>query len=143
MEGLIKLGISLVVIIIGYFLGSGRERKHFLELRRRELALLKIPATVDDWIDPETKEAFLVASSVVIAQDAFKSFTAGLRSLFGGRINAYQSLLERARREAIVRLKELAASSDAFAVVNIRFEYGGASDQTGIEVMAYGTALRK
>ncbi|MGQ0547496.1 MAG: YbjQ family protein, partial [Betaproteobacteria bacterium] len=47
----------------------------------------------------------LVAGSVVIADDYFKSLLAGLYSFFGGPVRSYESLLDRARREAVLRMK--------------------------------------
>ncbi|MFT6733724.1 MAG: hypothetical protein ACJAS9_001914 [Polaribacter sp.] len=38
--------------------------------------------------------------------DYFKRFLAGLRNIFGGRVVTYESLVDRARREAILRMKE-------------------------------------
>ena len=89
----------------------------------------------------------LVSGSVVISIDYFKQFVAGLRNLFGGRVTAYESLLERARREAILRMKEQARDLGADSVWNVRLEtaaisQGAQRQQVGsMEVMAYGTAL--
>ena len=90
----------------------------------------------------------LVTGSVVIAEDYFKRVAAGLKSLVGGRLIAYESLLERGRREAVVRMKEQARSLGATHVVNVRLETASLSeDWSGrrplfsAELIAYGTAL--
>ena len=54
----------------------------------------------------QVTESTLIAGSVVISVDYFKRFLAGLRAIFGGRIKSYESLLDRARREALMRIKQ-------------------------------------
>ena len=84
----------------------------------------------------------------MIAEDYFKRFAAALKGLIGGRIVAYESLLERGRREAIVRMKEQARQLGATQVVNMRFEtaslsedFSGQRPMFSAEFIAYGTAL--
>ncbi len=65
---------------------------------------------------------------------------AGLRSLGGGEITEYTSLLEQTRQQALGRLSERAQTMGANAVVSMRFdssEIGG----TMSEIVAYGTAV--
>ena len=88
----------------------------------------------------------LVGGNVVISVDYFKRVVAGLRTIVGGRITTYESLLERARREAILRMKEDAKAKGARFVVNVKLETAsitkGRQQQVGaVEVYAYGTAL--
>jgi uncharacterized protein YbjQ (UPF0145 family) len=52
-----------------------------------------------------------VSGSVVVSVDYFKRFLAGLRTLVGGRVTSYETLLDRARREAILRCKETRAGA--------------------------------
>jgi uncharacterized protein YbjQ (UPF0145 family) len=79
------------------------------------------------------------------AQDYFKRFLASLRNIFGGRVQSYESLLDRARREAILRMKAEARALGADMVFNIKLEtasiYKGKRNTIGaVEVLAYGTA---
>lgn len=88
----------------------------------------------------------LVAGNVVVSIDYFKKISAGLRNILGGRVSAYESLVERARREAILRMKEEARDIGADAIFNVKLETSsitkGAKGQVGaVEVLAYGTAL--
>ena len=90
----------------------------------------------------------LVVGSVVIAEDYFKRVAAALKSLVGGRLVAYESLLERGRREAIVRMKEQARREGATQIVNMRLEtaslsedWSGRRPMFSAEFIAYGTAL--
>jgi uncharacterized protein YbjQ (UPF0145 family) len=82
----------------------------------------------------------------VISVDYFKRFLAALRNLFGGRVTSYESLLDRARRESLLRMKEQAAALGAAMVFNVKYETASISKGRGnsigsIEVLAYGTAL--
>ena len=90
----------------------------------------------------------LVTGSVVVSIDYFKRFLSGLRALVGGRMTSYETLLDRARREALVRLKERTVERGYHALVNVRMETSrmanarGGNSVAGIEVLAYGTALK-
>jgi len=145
------LGSTLGLLLVGYGVGSVMERRHLARLLTREQRLLDFPAVTfeglpSDWT-PE--RAALVAGNVVISVDYFKRFVAGLRAVFGGRIRTYEPLMDRARREAIVRMLEQARGAGYDAVVNIRLEtsrlanseYGGNQAISGVEVLAYGTAI--
>jgi uncharacterized protein YbjQ (UPF0145 family) len=99
---------------------------------------------------PGATAAQLVTGSVVISSDYFKTMIAGFINLVGGRVVVYESLLERARREAILRMKEEAIAWGATQIVNVRMESatiggGNNSSQQGIvsiEIIAYGTGIR-
>jgi uncharacterized protein YbjQ (UPF0145 family) len=90
----------------------------------------------------------LVTGQVVIGSDPFKRYIANLVNLIGGRVSVFEAPMDRARREAILRMKEKALHLRADEVVNFRIETmsicGGKSAQPlGIvEVVAYGTAVR-
>jgi uncharacterized protein YbjQ (UPF0145 family) len=66
-----------------------------------------------------------------------------LITLFGGRVTSFESLLDRARREALLRMKSQAQTMDARYVFNVKYETAtiGGSRTGSIEVLAYGTAL--
>lgn len=66
---------------------------------------------------------------------------AGLRSIIGGEILEYTSLVEDTRRHAIDRLVRNAALMGADAVVVMRFD-SGSIGQTMNDVVAYGTAVK-
>jgi uncharacterized protein YbjQ (UPF0145 family) len=66
---------------------------------------------------------------------------AGLRSIAGGEIKEYTSLVEDTRRHAIDRLVTNAQLMGADAVVMMRFD-SGEIGQTMNEVVAYGTAVK-
>jgi uncharacterized protein YbjQ (UPF0145 family) len=89
-------------------------------------------------------EATLVCGSVVVSQDYFKAVAAGLYSIFGGRVRSYESLLDRARRESVLRMKHAAMRKGASMVVNVKFQTAQVPGRGvgAVELIAYGTALR-
>ena len=77
---------------------------------------------------------------VVRSRGLSGNLIAGLRSLGGGEIKEYTSLLEDARRQAIDRLVKNATLMGANAVISMRFD---SSELAGTmsEIVAYGTAV--
>ncbi|HEY7346907.1 MAG TPA: heavy metal-binding domain-containing protein [Ktedonobacterales bacterium] len=65
---------------------------------------------------------------------------AGLRSLAGGEIKEYTSLLEEARRHAIDRMVQNATAMGANAIVRMQFD-SSEIGSTMSEIVAYGTAV--
>ena len=65
---------------------------------------------------------------------------AGLRSIGGGEIHEYTSLLEDTRRQAIDRMVQNGALIGANAIISMRFD---SSELAGTmsEIVAYGTAV--
>src|SRR5665647_771911 len=68
------------------------------------------------------------------------NIVAGLRSLAGGEIHEYTSLLEDSRKQALDRMVENATKMGANAVVMMRFD-GSEIGQSMTEIVAYGTAV--
>ena len=150
MELLIQLFVFLGLLATGYFVGVHFEKKHYADIRLREKKTLHVPIINFGAKTPipEANEAALFSGSVVISSDYFKSFTAALVNFVGGRIVVYESLLDRARREALLRMKEDAIAWGATQVINVRLETSNISQSNAnnsmvaIEVMAYGTGIR-
>lgn len=68
------------------------------------------------------------------------NIVAGLRSLVGGEIHEYTSLLEDARKQAIDRMVINAQAMGANAIVMMRFD-SSEIGETMSEIVAYGTAV--
>ena len=68
------------------------------------------------------------------------NFMASLRTIFGGEIVEYTSMVEESRRHAIDRMVANAAAMGANAIVMMRFD-GSEIGQMMSEVVAYGTAV--
>ena len=116
-----NLVIFLVLLTLGYGFGRWTEKKHFASIIEREQELHAL-LTFSQRFAPNglgPVETVLVSGNVVISIDYFKRISAGLRSFIGGRVTAYESLLERARREAILRMKQQAFDSGATHIINV------------------------
>jgi uncharacterized protein YbjQ (UPF0145 family) len=148
---LIQLLVPLVLLVGAYFIGTRIEQRHFQKLVAREKASRRFLTVTFPYVPPDSEVVAtdLVTGSVVISVDYFKRFIAGLRMIFGGRITAYEPLLDRARREALMRLKESAFKGGFHAVTNVRLETSRLASSRGnnqgtaaVEILAFGTALR-
>jgi uncharacterized protein YbjQ (UPF0145 family) len=82
----------------------------------------------------------MVFGLVVRSRGLGGNIMAGLRSIGGGEIHEYTSLLEDTRRQAIDRLVQNATLLGANAVISMRFD---SSELAGTmsEIVAYGTAV--
>jgi uncharacterized protein YbjQ (UPF0145 family) len=142
--------LPLFLAVFGLIIGSILERRHFASIREREArhAALPVFPTRSTDSDRVLVEGRLVVASVVVSLDYFKKILAAFRNIFGGNVRSYESLLDRAKREALLRLKEQVPDCDA--IINLRMETSNlASVQNrkkkgigGVEVIAYGTAIR-
>lgn len=147
MELLIQLIFFLTLLSAGYIFGKLAEKKHYRSLIEREKQWMQLPTTSGRRVlatDQEVQRLQLVTGSVVISVDYFKRIVAGLRNIFGGNVQSYETLVDRARREAILRMKESCPKADQ--IINLRLETSsiskGQKNQVGsVEVLAYGTAV--
>jgi len=146
----LDLFIFLFLLCLGYGAGTLAEKRHYKLIHKREEELLKMPVVTAEGSFPagRVRNAKLVTGSVVVSIDYFKRLLAILRNIFGGRVKSYESLIDRARREAILRMKEEARRQGAGMVVNMRLETAAIGrnanrkKQIGsVEAIAYGTAI--
>lgn len=142
------LVIAVVLLTVGFFSGRYQEKKHYASIIARETAPGQVMVFAARLPPPDLPASAtqLVSGSVVISADYFKRFIAGLRMLIGGRLNTYESLLDRARREAILRMREEAKTLGATQIFNVKLEtlsIGGRNPNSisCLEVLAYGTAI--
>lgn len=142
--------VFLILLILGYAFGQLAERRHYRSIIEREGQTLSIPVMTLKTVPEQLTQCktHLVSGSVVISIDFFKKFVAGLRGLMGGRLKSYESLLDRARREAILRMKESAIEDGAKVIINVRIETASINKNSSrrqavgsVEVVAYGTAI--
>ena len=152
MEHIIEFGFLVVLLALGLLAGGYAERKHLRSLAAREAAnvdffisqLKSFPGVVPGMTAPT-----IVFGEVVIASDYLKTFVSGLRKIFGGELRSYNSLLGRARREALQRLVERAHEGGYNAICNVRLEsadIGGNSKQRRMPtaaILASATAYHR
>jgi uncharacterized protein YbjQ (UPF0145 family) len=146
----IATAITPAMLLGAWASGHFLERRHLdalllLESGSTDVLALTIEDLPDGWV---VESCDLVIGNVVISQDYFKRFAASIKSIFGGRIGVFEPLLERARREALVRLKSEARDHGHDTVVNVRIEtsplassWRDGKGTAGVEIMAFGTAV--
>lgn len=146
---LAPLLFALVLLGTGFVSGRIVEHRHYQRIIEAETRPGQVLVFSERLPPPElpAPQTQLVMGSVVVSVDYFKRFIAALRLLVGGRLNSYESLIDRARREALLRLRDEAAALGADRVFNVKFETAaiagrGRENSIGsLEVLAYGTAL--
>ncbi|MBW2261394.1 MAG: heavy metal-binding domain-containing protein [Deltaproteobacteria bacterium] len=151
---LFALVFSVGPILLFFVIGKLVERSHYRSLVRREAALKHIVVTNLKQVPSgvTATSSFLVTGDVVVAPDYFKTWWAGIKTLIGGRLGSLVTLMERARRESLLRMKEQAEAQGARFIINVRFETanlrrvsGQGNQQQGaamVEMLCYGTAIK-
>lgn len=149
MEALIvilQLGFPLSLLALGFVVGKIAESRHYKSIRMRERLYLDTPVvswkTLHD--DRPVREVRMAVGTVVVSVDHYKRLMMAFRRIFGGESYAYASLIDRGRREALLRMKQDCPNADLF--LNCRLETStisnGRQKSTGtVEVMAYATAV--
>jgi len=135
-------------LLIGiFFIGSHIEKRHYASIEKREKQQ-RTPILLTHTVKTPRSigEVRFVAAGVVIGADRFKHVLSNLLRVFGGNLRPYESVLDRARREALLRLKEQAPDFDA--IWNVKLEtciLSKATRKQGFPkaaVMVYGTAVK-
>jgi len=146
---MIEFIILLLSVLVSALASIINDRRHFQRLIQAERQLQDVLLFNERTPAPDMvlSQQSLVSGSVVIAVSYFKTFIAALQGLFGGPLNQYETSLEVARREALLRLRRAAKAQGATMVINVRLETSSLSKQGNsqsvgaVEVLAYGTAL--
>lgn len=142
---LINYGPFVLLFAVGWFFGMRHERQHLAQLTVAEKELAHIVVSSERFYRPTlaaNSEGELVLGSVVIAQDYFKMVIARVLSLFGKNLTTYETLLDRSRREALVRMRTQAQAKGYNHIYGLRLEVSNIN-QLGsmVEAIAYGTAV--
>lgn len=143
MDGLIfKIVLFVLLFSIGWFVGRHVEQKHLRTLEEKERALAHIGMDTNKFKTSQ-HSGQLIESNVVISNDYFKYVIAQIQNFFGGRLTTYESVVDRARREAIVRLKQKALDQNCQHIMGLRLSTTELGMEGGmVEVFAYGTAIK-
>ena len=99
--------------------------------------------------DREIKQTKMLMANVVMSPSWVQMWIGGIMSLFGGQINVFTKVVDWARREAQQRLREKVAEEGFDEIINMRIETtmltrtkGGKDRTSGVEILAYGTAMK-
>ena len=82
----------------------------------------------------------LVRGTTVRSRHVGRDIMAGLKTIVGGEIASYTTMMEDARTEALQRLVADAEAQGANAVTDVRFSTSAVMSGAA-EVLAYGTAV--
>lgn len=147
---LLSLLITHAILVAAWISGSMLERRHLqnllmLEGGSRDVLAVTVEDLPADW---QVESCELDMGNVVISQDYFKRIAASIKGIFGGNIRAFEPPLERARREALIRMKGVAHARGYDTIINVRLETatlasarGDGKGTAGVEILAYGTAI--
>ena len=149
MDTIANLIFTLFLLVVTYATGSIIEKKHYKKIKRREIVLIRNPIVsfgAKKWTtNKPIKSIEFVSGEAVIAGDYFKNFIAGIKNFFGGRLTPFEAIMDRARREAILRMREKAINANI--IVNTRIETimlnhtGRKNSVPKCAIIAYGTAV--
>lgn len=156
---LFEFGWVLVLLIVGLSAGRIAEIRHLKRLRIAEAEVLAPMLVTDVRSFPmcgreHTSEAnapALVSGESVISSDYFKTFVSMLKKIIGGELRTLETLMSRARREAVLRMARQARALGYDAICNVRIEstdIGGSAAtskrvMTMVCVVASGTAYKR
>src|SRR4051812_41683899 len=99
-------------------------------------------STMNDMPGYEVVEVYgEVFGLIVRSRNLFSNIGAGFRTIFGGEVKGYTTLLSHSRKHAFARRREAAASQGANAVLAMRFDRGDIGNVMN-EVAFYGTAVK-
>lgn len=136
----------IVLLCVAFFWGTHVEKAHYKSINGRERLLPPIPVITTTHRQPLENVASveMISGSVVVGADYFKTTLAGLVNFFGGNIATLESVMDRARREAVLRVKHQALDADF--ITNLRYETteisgGGEKELLKVEAYAYATAV--
>jgi len=139
------------LMLFGAWISGGiLERRHLKNLRLLESGSRGVLAVTIEDLPPDwhVESCELVMGNVVISQDYFKRFAASIKGIFGGNVRVLEPLLERARREALIRMKGVAHSRGYDTIINVRIETATLASArrdgkgtAGVEILAFGTAI--
>lgn len=145
----IYFGGPLLLLVIAFFAGNGIARRHNQQLEDRQRQVAHIRSTdLKVFIRPETggPDPALLCAEVTLGIDHFRGFLGKLKNIFGGEVKSYSKTLDRARREAILRVIEQAHAASMNAVANLRVEFVDISGNANmakkasmVTILAYGT----
>ena len=142
--------IFIIILLLWLFFGKRAEKKHYASILEREERYKHIPILSDK--DTRLLEGIegvwvLCTWGTVVSIDAFKKLMATFVNIFWGKMKAYESLVDRARREVILKVKQKAQEAWYNTIINLRIETSSISKSAksnvgSVEALAYATAIR-
>ena len=139
---LLQLLVPLVLFFVAGGAGRLQERRHERSLATREAQLAHVVVHARTSVGGPASRGALVIGHVVLGCDYGKQILARVRDIFGGEVRSFRRVLDRARREAVLRMQHEADALGADLVVNVRFTTAMMGSRLlAAEVICYGTAV--
>ena len=148
--GLFVFGLPLFMLAFAWAMGAWIRNRHEADLAQRELAVAHIlvhnTGRLQDAVTGP-QPSVMITSEVTLGVDHFRGFLGQWKSLFGGQVRSYQMVLDRARREVVMRILEQTNAMGYNALANLRIDFADISGSAlarrtaaDISVLASGTA---
>lgn len=123
--GILGLLLPFSPLLIGWLVGGYMERSHFKRIERdrkdlSDMLVTQLKSFPHD--EPSETAPRMVMGEVVISSDYLKNFLTKIRNIFGGEMKSLNTLLVRAREEAMIRMLKSARKGGYNAVCNVRLE---------------------
>ncbi len=142
--------IFLILVACGLIFGKIAEKKHYKSILEREEKYKNIVILSDKDLKNIKNiegEGVLITRGPVVSIDFFKKLMSAFVNFFGGRMKSYETLLDRARREVILQVKQKTMEAWYNCVANLRIETSSISKNArqnvgAVEAMAYATAVK-
>ena len=87
------------------------------------------------------EELGVVSGSTIQSKNFVSDFGQGLKSIVGGELKSYTTMMEKARNQATQRMIDQAVKMGADAIIGVRYTTSSIMAQAA-EVLVYGTAVR-
>jgi uncharacterized protein YbjQ (UPF0145 family) len=87
------------------------------------------------------EELGVVSGSTIQSKNFVSDFGQGIKSIVGGELKSYTSMMEKARNQATQRMVDQAVKMGADAIIGVRYTTSSIMAQAA-EVLVYGTAVR-
>ncbi len=87
------------------------------------------------------EELGVVTGSTIQSKNFVSDFGQGIKSIVGGELKSYTSMMEKARNQATQRMVDQAVKMGADAIIGVRYTTSSIMAQAA-EVLVYGTAIR-
>ena len=97
--------------------------------------------TVESLQGVSYEELGVVTGSTIQSKNMIADFGQGLKSIVGGELHSYTSMMEKARNQATQRMVDQAVRMGADAIIGVRYTTNSIMAQAA-EVLVFGTAVK-
>lgn len=97
--------------------------------------------TVETLQGVKYEELGVVSGSTIQSKNVFTDFGQSLKSVVGGELHSYTTMMEKARAQATQRMVDQATRMGADAIIGVRYTTNSIMAQAA-EVLVFGTAVK-